>query len=158
MRFAIVVLIALLLAAPAKAMQTTGDLRFDCMSQDLIKQLRCLVYVNAIMDEMQVLGSVNTNPESEGGRSVALSVFSICQKEATMYGAAVQVFKNWADRNPDKWNVPAAMGVSVALREQWPCDFSDSAISGVRQPQRLPPPPLPPDKPAQRFNDRFPKD
>jgi hypothetical protein len=34
-------------------------------------------------------------------------------------GAMAQLFMNWADRNPDKWNSPAAWGVTVALYEAY---------------------------------------
>jgi len=35
-----------------------------------------------------------------------------------------QVFLNWAERNPQKWGDPAAIGVWLSIKEAWPCDTS----------------------------------
>lgn len=36
--------------------------------------------------------------------------------------AAIQAFKNWAEANPQQWNVYASLGVMTAMRETFPCN------------------------------------
>lgn len=37
------------------------------------------------------------------------------------YGAAVQAFMNWSDKNPDKWGWHSSLGMAAAIREAFPC-------------------------------------
>lgn len=36
-------------------------------------------------------------------------------------GQAIQIFLNWADRNPTKWQLPSSLGFAYSLREAYPC-------------------------------------
>ena len=36
-------------------------------------------------------------------------------------GQAIQIFLNWADRNPTRWQIPSPLGFAIAVREAYPC-------------------------------------
>jgi hypothetical protein len=48
----------------------------------------------------------------------------MCAPENVTHGQETAVFKAWAQRNPQKWNESALMGVIRAFQEVWPCDTS----------------------------------
>ena len=50
-----------------------------------------------------------------------LDIVFVCSENATN-GQAVQVFNNSAEKHPEQWQDPAALGVWFALQEVWPCD------------------------------------
>lgn len=35
----------------------------------------------------------------------------------------IAIFELWADHNPNKWNMPAHIGVFHALKQAYPCDM-----------------------------------
>jgi hypothetical protein len=74
--------------------------------------LFCIGFISGIGDLMLVNGLGvkpfdNAKYESSCGRP--------------SYGAQVQAFVNWAEKHPDLWDGPRAIGVVEALRESWPC-------------------------------------
>ena len=36
-------------------------------------------------------------------------------------GQAVQIFLNWAEKNPKHWQIPSAQGFALALKDAYPC-------------------------------------
>jgi hypothetical protein len=150
MRFAIV-LAALLLAAPAGADFKTLDLRSECMNENEMVRLLCKSYLKGIVDVTLMTGILHNSLESPKDRTFSARTVAVCYEkgEEVSMDAVVQLFLNWAIRNPKEWSLPAQFGALHALREAWPCSegegFTDQ-IPSVRAP-------LPPDKPARRLNN-----
>ena len=82
-----------------------------CTAADSHMQLYCIGYISATMDAMTVLGTYGP----------AAHAFGICSEAVVSYGAGIQAFKNWAQKHPEAWGAPRYVGVSLALRETWPC-------------------------------------
>jgi Rap1a immunity proteins len=114
-----------LLTAPARATPdlTTGALRTDCSSEDVAPMLHCFSYINALFELMMLNGSTMQNKFADNmDVQVALTSSSVCYTDPIISPRElVQVFLNWADKNPEKWTLPRVVGVTDALREQWPC-------------------------------------
>jgi hypothetical protein len=86
----------------------------QCTAADLSKHFLCVGYVSGIVDTMTVVGANDSSP------SVA-RVFGMCPKASGTYGAAVQVFTNWAQQHPEAWGQTRYLGVAWALKQTWPC-------------------------------------
>ena len=69
----------------------------------------CLIYVSAIAD---IAVEIGDSGEKEK-HAFACNIPS--------YGAATQAFMNWAERNPQSWGLPPALGVMIAITQSWPC-------------------------------------
>jgi anti-sigma-K factor RskA len=82
----------------------------DCIAADSRRQMLCAGYVSAMSDHMWLLGGDNTT-----------RTFGTCVNTPVSYGAAVQTFKNWAQKHPEKWSLDRMYGVIWALQETWPC-------------------------------------
>jgi hypothetical protein len=48
-------------------------------------------------------------------------LFSFALCAAPSHGAMIQAFINWAEKNPQKWDMNKTAGVITALQETWPC-------------------------------------
>lgn len=82
----------------------------QCASSDLHRQMYCIGYMNAAVDNMMVLGSdASTYP------------YGICPKTAITAGAAIQAFKNWTQQRPETWGIQRYLGVVWSLQAVWPC-------------------------------------
>jgi len=68
----------------------------------------CLGYVSAVGDYLNAIGISDANSSP-----------SICGNIS--YGAAIQAFVAWAEKHPEHWQEPQLYGVTLALRETWPC-------------------------------------
>jgi hypothetical protein len=82
----------------------------ECIAVDNQSQMFCAGYFNASMDSMILLGA---DPDSQA--------FGICPKTPITAGAALQAFKNWAQRHPETWGYRRNIGVIWALQELWAC-------------------------------------
>ena len=81
-----------------------------CTASDNYQQMFCAGFFTATVDNMMVLGAeVSTQP------------LGICSKTAITVGAAVQAFKNWAQKHPEAWGLTRFVGVTWAMQEVWPC-------------------------------------
>lgn len=80
------------------------------------ESLWCTAYVSGISEYMTGLGLVTALG------SVRNSI-ATCPEVGTTLGAGIQAFINWAKANPKDWTYDPALGVSVALRQTWPCTF-----------------------------------
>ncbi|GLR41465.1 Rap1a/Tai family immunity protein [Mesorhizobium amorphae] len=70
----------------------------------------CLGYIAGVADTM-------IQPVGEDAQR-----YKTCPGTPTpTYGAYRQVFVNWAQKHPEKWNSPMFAGVSQSLHEMWPC-------------------------------------
>lgn len=77
----------------------------------------CAGYVVGVADMMQQVG--------RQGAGNFRSVFGMCVPKSlhTPSGnAEVQVFVNWAEKNPKEWGQVNEVGVVLALSEAWPCN------------------------------------
>jgi hypothetical protein len=78
----------------------------------------CLAYISGVADTLTEIGSISQRaPEPARG---AWATVGICPGKAS-YGAAIQVFINWAAKHPEAWTNTANDGVYEALKETWPC-------------------------------------
>ncbi|ESY58314.1 hypothetical protein X745_04670 [Mesorhizobium sp. LNJC374B00] len=99
-------------ASAAQGGLTTQELLNNCNASPGSSAVSlCIGYVSGVADTMmQVRGSdadlVGSCPS---------------QNPTPTYGAYRQVFKNWAEKHPEKWGEPMFHGVRDALREMWPC-------------------------------------
>lgn len=69
----------------------------------------CLIDVSAIADIVVEIGDSGAKEK----HAFACNIPS--------YGAAIQAFINWAERNPQSWGLPPALGTMIAITEAWPC-------------------------------------
>jgi hypothetical protein len=83
----------------------------DCTAADSRRQMFCSGYISAMSDHMWFLS----------GSDSTRALVGICMDTPASYGAAVQTFKNWAQKHPEKWNLDRLYGVTWALQEVWPC-------------------------------------
>jgi Rap1a immunity proteins len=79
----------------------------------------CLGYISGVYDTMRLVGAASTT-EFPGSIAVR-NAMGLCPNNSTTYGAAMQVFKNWAERHPEMWSESRGFGVMLALHEAWPC-------------------------------------
>lgn len=93
---------------PARSVQ---DLYAKCTATTgLYEKSYCAGFFTASLDTMIVLGT-----------DVSTQAFGICPRTTVTVGAAVQAFKNWAQKHPEAWSLQRYLGVSWALQEVWPC-------------------------------------
>lgn len=73
----------------------------------------CAGYIAAQAESMIVLGQAG---ESE-------KPFGICPAPGISVSgrAAIQAFKNWAEKHPERWGQVRHLGVAFALGDDWPC-------------------------------------
>lgn len=81
-----------------------------CTATDRYEQMYCAGFFTASLDTMIVLGT-----------DVSSQALGICPKTTVTVGAAVQAFKNWAQKHPEAWSLQRYLGVSWALQEVWSC-------------------------------------
>jgi hypothetical protein len=81
-----------------------------CTATDLHQQMYCAGFFTSSVDSMMVLGA-----------EVSTQALGICPKTAITAGAAVQAFKNWAQKHPEAWGLQRYLGVLWALQEVWSC-------------------------------------
>jgi hypothetical protein len=101
------------------------DLLRWCNSKADFERDTCMGYIAGASDLMTMTGGAtlafNDTFKDQGKTAGMLSVYSICPRDPVTYGASIQVFKNWAEKHPEKWGQPAIFGVWVALTEIWSC-------------------------------------
>jgi hypothetical protein len=73
----------------------------------------CLGYVAGVHDLMAMNGN--------SFDKVTRTEFGMCDHGKATYGAAVQAFKNWAEKHPKNWADDMLSGVVIALGATWPC-------------------------------------
>ncbi len=98
---------ALLPRDPAQSIQHLSE---QCTASDLHDKMYCAGYISALTDHMWLLGGADTT-----------RLLGICVKTSNSYGAAVQIFANWAQKHPEKWSLDRMYGVIWALQEVYPC-------------------------------------
>jgi hypothetical protein len=77
----------------------------------------CVARVGGIADALGFNGYL----VSHG--AVGLEKFATyASKPVPTYGADIQVFKNWAEKHPERWGDTDMVGVATALQETWPCE------------------------------------
>jgi Rap1a immunity proteins len=96
---------------PPEFEQTTVQAFFSVCNGGDLGKIYCIGYVSGLMDSMVGLGGAKLGPKN----------VRMCGQHVT-YGAAVQAFMNWAQKNPEKWSHDRLEGVTSALSESWPCN------------------------------------
>ena len=109
-----ITLVALLLAAPNAhaASDNIQTLLAKSQHPDVAQQTWCHAYISGVVDLMVFAGA-----EKRRG----LELFSICPSAGFTYGAATQLFVNWAKGHPDARVLEADVGVASSLLEMFPC-------------------------------------
>jgi hypothetical protein len=99
---------------------TVSDLRFNCAAysrllngrhlddQDDVRMATCMSFVPGVVNGMQIGGA------AAGGRA-------ICPPADVNIGQEIQIFMNWSDAHPERWNDRAGVGVGLAILEAFPC-------------------------------------
>lgn len=75
----------------------------------------CLGYISGVADMMSITAE-------HGPAGAFRQQFGVCG--SAKHRAAVQAFKNWADKHPEAGAKPNWYGVTQALSELWPCSGS----------------------------------
>lgn len=111
---AVMILIAGFSVAAAKDSPDVQSLYTLCKASDESQEFAlCVGYISGVGSLMQFLGAdLRQHPE--------VREFAICSGSMS-YGAMVQAFRTWAEKNPRAWGEPRIIGVMVALTETWPC-------------------------------------
>lgn len=81
----------------------------DGTAADQQRQMFYSGFISAMWNQMWFLG---------GGDSTR--ALAICTDTPVHYGVAKQPFKNWAQKQPEKWNLDCMQGVIWALQEAYP--------------------------------------
>lgn len=106
-------------------MNSIQALRFSCMQPERsVGYSVCLGFVAGMSQSMQLNGRTLERISPNDATAVEhLASAGLCTSEAPFptESTGVQAFLSWADRNPDKWNSNASIGVTRALIEIWPC-------------------------------------
>ena len=91
-----------------------------CISDAPIERFRCGEYLAGVSDALRFAGTGTQLPQMPADARRALAQMGICNADYT-YGSLIQLFINWAQKNPQKWTEHRSFGALDALREQWPC-------------------------------------
>ena len=104
-------------AAHASNAVTVGKLLQLCnAASDSTDSFYCFGFISGVGGVLQVqshLVDENMNPVPNKTKT--------CIPEFITSDQLVQVFRNWAERNPKDWSWAATVGVMNALNETWPC-------------------------------------
>ncbi len=124
--------VSFLAAPPSMAQESTvmemnsiQALRFSCRQPERsVGYSVCLGFVAGMSQSMQLNGrTLDRISPTDTAAMEYLANTGLCTSETPFptESAGVQAFLSWADRNPDKWNSNASVGVTKALVEIWPC-------------------------------------
>ena len=73
----------------------------------------CVGYISGVADMLWFLHlNKQQHPEDT-------TPFEMC--DTPSYGAMVQAYVNWAEKNPKEWDKDRTFGVLAAIAANWPC-------------------------------------
>jgi Rap1a immunity proteins len=105
----------------ASPMQSTQAMYETCKPDAGAKYLSCLAYLVGVFTAMEAAGTNSTAPNAPFEMRVGFAAVGVCHDEPVSGAELRQVFLNWAQKNPAKWQDPTYLGVSAAFQELWPC-------------------------------------
>ena len=112
---------ALVLSPPrasASQFTTVGTILEDCGSDRTSPAWGlCVGYLGAIADRMASAGI----QQAASGTKAAPNEAICLDGDNDDFSVIVPLFVTWAQRHPEKQNLPAFLGVAFALQEKWPC-------------------------------------
>ena len=79
----------------------------------------CLGFVAGVGDQMRLNALLAHDLWSVEDRK-RLSKMASCH-ESIGSRAMVKAFTDWTEKHPDQWNRQSVVGVTMALRDTWPC-------------------------------------
>jgi Rap1a immunity proteins len=79
----------------------------------------CLGFVSGVGDQMRLNALLARDLWSVEDRR-RLSRMASCHDTITSR-AMVKAFTEWTEKHPDQWNRQSIIGVTMALRDTWPC-------------------------------------
>jgi hypothetical protein len=82
--------------------------------KDSKHQIYCVAYVRGIVDTLLLNGEM-----LKADKAHRTEMAFIC---TVVNAAALQAFKNWAEKHPEAWSQSMIAGVVVALRDLWGCN------------------------------------
>ena len=110
-----IVFICAAVAIPAKAEENTQQLLQKCTAAPGAgDRWYCYGRVTAVFEMMGIVGIAAKQLDS-------MRPWQVCVDPTPSNGAVVQVFVNWANKHPEKWDLPDVVGIVAAMRGTWPC-------------------------------------
>jgi hypothetical protein len=102
---------------------TTLWLYEQCSSADRIEQDTCSAYLLGVAGVMEIAGFTYENPPKMAPRewAIPLGAFGICLGSSVNGADVRQVFTDWAEKNPTKWDTKMPQGAMAALLAKWGC-------------------------------------
>ena len=98
---------------------TVQDLVAQCKSDDVRFRISCVSYVHGVSDMMGIAAAVRKSvPEAT---AIVLDPVSVCGVGPVTAADTMQLFINWAEKNPKESQSEASIGVWTSIREAWPC-------------------------------------
>ena len=79
----------------------------------------CLGFVTGVADQMRLNSLLMHELWTVEDRK-RLSKMASCHQEITSR-LMVKAFTDWTEKHPDQWERQSVVGVTMALREMWPC-------------------------------------
>src|SRR5262249_32448595 len=104
---------SLSVVSAADDMQDVQSLYSMCKNQDAPGFGVCLGYISGVTEMLQ---SMRVHNERHPETAVP---FALCDNPT--YGAILQAFINWAEKNPQEWHQHRLAGVVMAIHQTWPC-------------------------------------
>ncbi|HUZ31446.1 MAG TPA: Rap1a/Tai family immunity protein [Xanthobacteraceae bacterium] len=118
---------ALLICGPAIAQNsqpatvTDQELYQSCKSTDPLDQITCTRFLEGVAAMMRIASALIDDPKSPRHSQDVIRSVSICLKDGVSGVQMRQVFINWAEQNPTKWQNQEGFGAWIAFQKAWPC-------------------------------------
>jgi hypothetical protein len=100
--------------------RTVQDLYTACKQDSIAQEMFCVRYLDGLADLMFQQGSVWAKGDAKLKSQMKMAA-KICNANYTP-GSLKQIFINWAERNPKKWQQDQSIGAISAFLNAWPCD------------------------------------
>lgn len=100
--------------------RTVQDLYLACKNDAGPGELFCMGYLAGIADLLWAQGSVWMKGDSKFKTRMEKAA-KICSNSYSP-GSLKQLFINWAEKNPAKWQEDQSLGAVRAFLETWPCE------------------------------------
>ncbi len=122
MRYTRYLLLALALAVlPITALaeetvdMTVQGLYNNCRDEAAARRTFCQGYLFGVADVLSSVRDIVPDARDQNGIP-----FGICDSRYSV-GSLVQIFINWAEKNPDTWRGYLLVGPMLSFTETWPC-------------------------------------
>lgn len=107
--------------AAGQEARTVQSLYQDCKATGE-RYTGCLRYLTGVGDMMDTIGTIRGSSPLSPDVLRSLFPFAMCLPEKVTLGQMNQVFLNWTEANPKRWQEPEEIGVWTAFQDAWPCN------------------------------------